>query len=811
MGTQADPTGEPSDADAARAALIVRTWATGPEMVRLSIDQLERLANERGTDERLANDSGTDERLTGSGNGDQDHGEQPTVGDDLGRALRARGLADDDVAHLLGVVDATVSIRATTREAGAFPSSAGEPSEVESQEAGGVKARGVALLDAIETLIAATARWEGAVVAATTQLTGVFGRLLLADKGLTSPEELSARQRDKWRARAKSLARTEIGTSCGWGPGEVSDLVALATAPASVREPIRAALESGEAPWRLVRRYYRATSGLGHEDAGAIATGLFGPDPTTAVTERLDGAGDFTGRPWFHREFYRALEREVAKCAAKDPNHASRTREAVLGEADVWVTLEESGVASVGMRCGAVQAVAIADRIETAARLARKHGDQRSLGVLRATIATALLMNGTLIEPEPTDASESRVHRLEQVLSGMPQAVINVLIPADTLLPHLPDMTVVAAPQQEAFDESLDLEQADEPHQRQPQQGEPRRIELGESSVQHLGGGGIAEIVGKHRHFLSGEQARELALQPGSSLFRIVTDPVTGRYVERSTTSYRFDAAMRSHIQFADMSCRAPGCTIPARWCQLDHVEEFGTPDGHTSEANGALLHTGHHQHKTEKLWDAIIDGDRDITWTSALGKIYQTKAHDYTQYSALMSGVTAEVTAGMDRPTDLSTGSGVAIDTDINESAETLVAEARADQAIYAALSYRETGERLHEPDDLDRALWVSPGERDPEEFPGWDLITLVHTDASGIRSYRPSPEVVAQERTRMRRAGADGGSLSEGECQGTSAAGHGTASAHTSRSTKAPASPRRIKPPSTPWSRQQDDPPPF
>src|SRR5699024_1798393 len=59
---------------------------------------------------------------------------------------------------------------------------------------------------------------------------------------------------------------------------------------------------------------------------------------------------------------------------------------------------------------------------------------------------------------------------------------------------------------------------------------------------------GIAEVVGRHSAFVSTRDVRELLFTPGSMLHRLVTDPTTGRCVERSTTAYRFTAAQRAQI-----------------------------------------------------------------------------------------------------------------------------------------------------------------------------------------------------------------------------------------------------------------------
>ncbi|MCK0114354.1 hypothetical protein MWU75_19635, partial [Ornithinimicrobium sp. F0845] len=96
---------------------------------------------------------------------------------------------------------------------------------------------------------------------------------------------------------------------------------------------------------------------------------------------------------------------------------------------------------------------------------------------------------------------------------------------------------------------------------------------------------GIGEVLGRRSTFLSPQEVARLALTPGSVMHRLVTDPLTGRCLERSTKSYPFTPVMKAQIAFADGMCRAPGCTQPAAACQFDHVTAHAT-GGHTCEAN---------------------------------------------------------------------------------------------------------------------------------------------------------------------------------------------------------------------------------
>ena len=253
-------------------------------------------------------------------------------------------------------------------------------------------------------------------------------------------------------------------------------------------------------------------------------------------------------------------------------------------------------------------------------------------------------------------------------------------------------------------------------------------------------------------------------------MHRLLTDPVTGVLVERSITAYRFDKAMRAHIIAADVFCRAPGCLRPAAIAQIDHVQEHGTEGGHTCIANGQPLDPPHHDLKTKKLWDAVIHANRDVTWTTLLGRIYTTKAHDYRQYTKLLTAAT----------------------TDINEQiAAGADPTAAVDAAIYQALSYRPPGATLHADDDDD---WA-------ELFTGWELITLTHTPDNGRRTYHPHPDTVRAEAQRH---------------HATEDQPHADTNSTTGRDSQVhdPTNDPSGQPdddPTTPWTHNPDTPPPF
>lgn len=659
----------------------------------------------------------------------------------------------------------------TAQEASADPDESAAPAETrtssgtetevssEDVDAVAVKARGAVLVDAVGVLTRAAGRLEGLVVDAGGHLTAGMGALLLAEKGAASQEELTSGQRDKWRARSKSLARLEVELMTGWGVSVVQDLVGFANTPAAVRVVARGAMARGEVSWPLVRRFLRSTSGahLPHEDTAGIANALFGTDPQVAVTERLTSQGELTCEVWRHKEFYNALDREVAKAAATHTKDAATQHERAAASSSLSVMADEDGSAQVNLRCSVAQATAIADRVEGAARRARAGGDARTLSQLRADITAMLLLHGVvdldgldhrdgdLISPE-TSA------QLARILHGLPSATLEVIVPLNFLRGPLPGAGAPCscndraakgdgaangsgAGQECAHDQCHPTDPArhrhagapDGPDERppdgRPPDGRPpdeRDPGAGASGVGPPAGFfGVGQVKGRFPMFLSPHEVAALALDPASTMYRLVTDPLTGRCLERSTTAYRFDAAMRAQILAADVTCRTPGCLVAAGLSQIDHVQEFGTPGGETRESNGAIEHTVHHDHKTKGALQVTINENREMTWTTLLGKIYRTKAHDYTQYTSLVTGAIARV----------------------REVQDPLQRAGLIDAAIYQALSYRpQFGETL-----------AGEDFPDPEgEFEGWDLVVLTHTDpTTGRRRYRPAPGVRDAEMT--------------------------------------------------------------
>jgi hypothetical protein len=120
--------------------------------------------------------------------------------------------------------------------------------------------------------------------------------------------------------------------------------------------------------------------------------------------------------------------------------------------------------------------------------------------------------------------------------------------------------------------------------------------------------------------------ARDIAADPDSTWYRLLTDPATGALLDVGRTRYTPPAALADHIRSRDRTCRFPGCRQPADRCDLDHIRPY--PHGPTSRCNLATECRHHHRLKHETDWQ--LDNDPDdpgiLTWTSPTGHTYTTE-----------------------------------------------------------------------------------------------------------------------------------------------------------------------------------------
>jgi len=88
---------------------------------------------------------------------------------------------------------------------------------------------------------------------------------------------------------------------------------------------------------------------------------------------------------------------------------------------------------------------------------------------------------------------------------------------------------------------------------------------------------------------------------------------------------YRPSRRLAAFVRARDLTCRFPGCRVPAARCDIDHVLPY--PIGPTHPSNLVCLCRKHHLLKTFWIgdWSVTLAADGVATWTSPTGKTYAT------------------------------------------------------------------------------------------------------------------------------------------------------------------------------------------
>jgi len=109
----------------------------------------------------------------------------------------------------------------------------------------------------------------------------------------------------------------------------------------------------------------------------------------------------------------------------------------------------------------------------------------------------------------------------------------------------------------------------------------------------------------------------------GTTITRALVDADTGVTVETGQNTYRPGTRLANFVRTRDQHCRFPGCTRPARYCDLDHV--IAWPTGPTTPTNLQTLCRHHHRAKQDTGWSVSMTPDGVCTWTSPSGRTYTT------------------------------------------------------------------------------------------------------------------------------------------------------------------------------------------
>lgn len=130
---------------------------------------------------------------------------------------------------------------------------------------------------------------------------------------------------------------------------------------------------------------------------------------------------------------------------------------------------------------------------------------------------------------------------------------------------------------------------------------------------------------------LPASDIRRLLLDGAGVLRRLITDPTTGTLLDYGRTRYKPDELLRGFLAARDVTCRFPGCTRNAVWCDDEHCLSFDD-GGETSTSNCCLMCRRHHRRKTfDGFTYTRPDPDTGETrWRTPLGFVYSQDAAAY-------------------------------------------------------------------------------------------------------------------------------------------------------------------------------------
>ncbi|MDO4242588.1 MAG: HNH endonuclease signature motif containing protein [Actinomyces sp.] len=112
------------------------------------------------------------------------------------------------------------------------------------------------------------------------------------------------------------------------------------------------------------------------------------------------------------------------------------------------------------------------------------------------------------------------------------------------------------------------------------------------------------------------------ALAAGGTWRRLVTDPLSGTVVDVGRTRCRPPTALRDLTRARDAACTHPGCHVPTRRCDLDHITPWAV-GGTTSLDNLTTLCEAHHRLKHTPGWALSRTSEGALTWRTPSGARY--------------------------------------------------------------------------------------------------------------------------------------------------------------------------------------------
>jgi hypothetical protein len=237
------------------------------------------------------------------------------------------------------------------------------------------------------------------------------------------------------------------------------------------------------------------------------------------------------------------------------------------------------GMARLTAVLAAPDATRIHTTLDAAARTARAAGDPRTVDQLRADGLTDLVLHRACAAALPTVAA-----------SGDPAPGPGTDLPGsdptdDAPAPHavLVDGVVLTGVTAADVEHPGDLADETCPSRRR------RPTATVHVTVPFSTLMGVDDQPGELAGYGPVDAATARALAVGGVWRRLVTDPLSVSLLDLGRTRYRPTAALDEHVRTRDRTCVRPGCSAPARCCDVDHTREYHRQPGepaHTGQAD---------------------------------------------------------------------------------------------------------------------------------------------------------------------------------------------------------------------------------
>ncbi|MBM6399003.1 HNH endonuclease signature motif containing protein [Phycicoccus sonneratiae] len=171
--------------------------------------------------------------------------------------------------------------------------------------------------------------------------------------------------------------------------------------------------------------------------------------------------------------------------------------------------------------------------------------------------------------------------------------------------------------------------------------------------------------------------------------------PATGALLDPSGSlareAYRPTEALVSLVKARDGRCRFPGCSVAARFCDVDHVRPW--PLGPTASTNLMCLCRRHHRIKQSPGWRVRLRHDGTAEWTDHGGRDRTTHPLDALEQVVLSAETEDPLPAGAPE----ASGLGADLPSVLEEACERTLQQHDIAMRHRYALAIREDGTGRH------------------------------------------------------------------------------------------------------------------